>query len=104
MARRSVRSENQLYDVLISLKRHLGSCAVCRYAMRSHDASMVCSVTTEMILTAAKSYDAIVGLRIAARNSDISTVYPCPKLTAHGKLYELTAVPVVVTGYQDRLF
>lgn len=104
MARAIVNSDNRLYDVLVNLKRHLGSCGPCRYAMRNNDRDMMCGTSIEMCLQAIKSYELIVKLRIDSRSEDADMVYPCPKISAHGKSYEQTAIPVLVTGYQGRLF
>lgn len=96
-------SDNRLYENLIGLKRHLMICKQCRPAIKGNDPYAMCKLGITFVMMAAKHYDVLVSLRISAHNSDTRTVFSCPRLSAHGKTYELTAVPVVVVGYQDRL-
>lgn len=99
----NVNADNRLYVLLIGLKRHLAQCPECKISSRTSDAEQMCGVGVRFVIEAAKQYNAIIPLRIKARNSTDHTVFPCPKPSAHGKTYELTALPVVVIGTQDRL-
>lgn len=104
MSRKLTNADNRLYETLINLKRHLGSCAPCRVARKGDDPYMMCRMGIEMVVRAASFYDVLISLRVEARNSDDTTVYPCPSIRAHGRTYEMTAMPVVVIGYQGKLF
>lgn len=104
MTRKTASADNKLFNALISLKRHLGECAACRTAKRCNDPSMMCATGVKIVLSTMTYYDAIIDLRIKSKASDAVTIYPCPSLRAHGKTYELTALPVMVTGIQDRIF
>lgn len=97
-------SDNKLFDSLILLKRHLNECAACRAARKCNDPHMMCSSGIAMVMHCMTYYDTIIALRIQSRNASGEYVYPCPSLRAHGKTYELTALPVAVVGVQDRLF
>ena len=97
-------SDNKLFDTLILLKRHLNSCAECRAAKKCNDPYMMCKSGIAMVLATMTYYDVIIALRIQAKESASEHVFPCPSLRAHGKTYELTALPVMTLGVQDRLF
>jgi hypothetical protein len=103
MANKVSNADNRLYDRLIKLKTHLRSCKVCHAARKTSDPKMMCTFGMTLVLSVADSYDSIIGLRVSAHGSDKVTVFPCPKPSVHGKTFELTAIPVVVVGYQDRL-
>lgn len=104
MPRVKASSDNKLFDVLILLKRHLNECAACRAARKCNDPYMMCSSGIEMVMATMTYYDTIIALRIQAKASTEQHIYPCPSLRAHGKTYELTALPVMTVGVQDRLF
>lgn len=104
MSRSIVNTDNRLYDSLIQLKRHLLSCRDCRVARKSNLPQDMCNAGIRLVWEVAGYYDVIISLRIEAHNNPGQTVFPCPKLSAHGKSYELTAVPLAVTGVMDRLF
>lgn len=96
-------SDNKMYDKLTELKRHLGMCAACRAAISAHEPGLMCKGGAMMVLDAMTHFDAILKVRIKVKASGRQTVYPCPSTRAHGKTYEITAMPVYVTGVQDRL-
>ena len=104
MANVAANRDNKLYELLILLKRHLHSCKLCRGAMKTNNPYDMCREGIDAVLDAAIVYDSVIGIRISARNSDQQTVFPCPRPSLHGKTYELTAIPCVVTGYQDKMF
>lgn len=104
MANKVANADNRLYQHLINLKRHLMKCRDCRGALKGNDPHSMCPEALMYVIGAAKQYDITVQLRIDAHNGMQATVFPCPKLSAHGQAYELTALPVVVIGSQDRLF
>jgi hypothetical protein len=96
-------ADNKLYESLIMLKRHLMTCKPCHEAKISNDPFMLCRDGLNLTLALVDFYDSIIKLRVSARNSGSVTCFPCPSLRAHGQTYELTAVPVTITGYQDKL-
>lgn len=104
MAARAVNSDNKLYDLLVELKRHLRSCNECHMARKVDDPYLMCRQGIFLVLRAASHYDFIVKMRIEARRDGVPVIYPCPEPSVHGKSYEQTAIPVVVVGYQDRMF
>lgn len=97
-------SDNKLYDLLILLKRHLNECAACRAARKCNDPYMMCKTGITFVLSTMTHYDTVIALRLNARAAEGTYVYPCPSPRAHGKTHELTALPVMVVGVQDRLF
>lgn len=103
MAARHVNSDNKLYDHLVQIKRHLRTCRKCTSAIKADNETAMCHDMYRLMFDSIKFYDTLISLRVAARNSRKPITYPCPKLSAHGKSFELTAVPVVVVGYQDSL-
>lgn len=104
MAGYKVNSDNRLADLLIELKRHIRSCKNCQGAIKTRDKSMICDHAIGLILTAAFTYDRVIPRRIAAKKAGADHVFSCPDLSAHGKAYQLTAEPLLVTGIQDGLF
>lgn len=103
MGKPPANSDNKLYDLLIELKRHLRTCKDCMAAMKVSEPYGMCRYCLQLILDSVKYYDVIISLRVAARNSEVKSCFPCPSLRAHGKTYELTALPVSVIGTQERL-
>ena len=99
----NVNADNRLADLLIELKRHLGSCAKCRGAMKTRDKGMLCDHTVGLILTAAWQYDHVIPRRLAARRKGQRFIFACPDISAHGKAAEMTAEPLIVVGVQDTL-
>ena len=97
-------SDNKLYDLLILLKRHLNECASCRAARKCNDPYMMCKPGIVLVMQTMTYYDTIIALRLQSKAATATHVYPCPSLRAHGKTYELTALPVLVQGIQDRIF
>ena len=104
MPKATVNSDNRFYDLLILLKRHMRSCRQCRMARKMVEPYDMCKDGIWLAMKTADYYDTIISLRIAAKNNGEPHIFPCPKPSAHGKTYELTATPMVVTGYQDRIF
>lgn len=103
MDRKTAGSDNRLYDLLIDLKRHLATCKDCKASVKCDDPYMMCKTGITMVMQSAKFYDLIIKLRVKSSNSGSVTCFPCPSLRAHGKSFELTALPVYVTGIQDRM-
>lgn len=104
MAARQVNSDNKLYDVLLELKRHMMSCRECGMSRKVDDPYLMCRQGIFLVLRAAHYSDVVAKLRIEARRDGTPTVYPCPKLSAHGKTYEQTAMPMVAVAYQGMMF
>lgn len=100
----NVNKDQRLYDAMILLKRHLRSCKECASARKSADESRLCIPGARLTLRAADRYDHLIALRTKAFANRDGTVFPCPDLSKHGKSYELTAVPLHVTGIQDGLW
>lgn len=96
--------DQKLYDALIDLKRHMRSCQPCVAAKKSRDPSMMCNQGLSLTGKAAFSYDDVIRLKVAAHNHPGHTIYACPDLTKHGKVYQLTATAFLVTAAQDALF
>lgn len=93
-----------LFREIVSLRRHLRSCRQCMYAKKSGTFGDMCDVSRKLLYVIAYRLDDIVKLRVAARIDDRDYVYACPDIGKHGKSYELTALPLAVTGAQDKLF
>lgn len=100
---RQANVDNALYTTLMDLKRHIARCPSCRLYEKTDDPVLLCKQGIRLVVTAAKQYDKIPSIRIRLRNSKEPYVYPCPSIRAHGKTYELSAIPVIVVGHQDRL-
>ena len=96
-------SDARLFDAMIELKRHLRSCKPCISARKAADEYAMCRTGLRLTLKAADRYDLLISLRRQAFASRQDTVFACPATSAHGKAYELTALPLHVTGVQDRL-
>jgi hypothetical protein len=103
MTKSVTNTDNRLYEKLVQLKYHLRSCKLCHSARKVADPKMMCDLGMTLVLSVADIYDSILGLRVSARRSDQVTVFQCPKPSVHGKTFELTAIPAVLVGYQDRL-
>ncbi len=103
MAKYDVNKDSTLSDGLIALRRHLRSCAECISARKRGEPRQICEYGLRMVLYAADHYESIIRLRVAAHNSGENIVYACPDTSRHGKAYPLVALPLVVTGFQDRL-
>lgn len=95
--------DRNLFDSMIELKRHLRSCRDCIAARKAADEYRMCRTGLRLTLKAADRYDLLISLRRQAFASKQDTVFACPATSAHGKAYELTALPLHVTGIQDRL-
>ncbi len=100
----NVNADNRLADLLIELKRHLGSCRNCKSAMVARDKTMLCEHTIGLILTAAWQYDHVIPRRLQVRRKRQSFVFACPDISVHGKSAEITAEPLIVVGVQDGMF
>lgn len=96
--------DQKLYDTLIDLKRHLRTCRDCLAAQKSNDAYMMCRTGMLLTLQAAKDYDSVIRLRIAAHSNPDGHVFACPDLSKHGKPYSITAPALHVTAVQDGMF
>lgn len=95
--------DSALFDAMIELKRHLRSCKPCTAARKAGDEYAMCQTGLRLTLKAADRYDLLISLRRQAFASKQDTVFACPQTSKHGKAYELTALPLHVTGIQDRL-
>lgn len=100
---RPADSDKHLFDAMIELKRHLRSCKVCIAARKAADEYGMCRSGLRLTLQAADRYDLLISLRIKAFASKQDTVFACPDTSKHGNSYSLTALPLHVTGIQDRL-
>lgn len=98
-----VNQDSALFDAMITLKRHLRSCKHCISARKVNDPYMLCRDGILLTLRAADKYDLLISLRTRAFASKQDTVFACPDTGKHGKSYSLTALPLHVTGVQDRL-
>jgi hypothetical protein len=96
--------DTRLYDTMILLKRHLRSCKSCIAAIKAADGYMMCKEGIWLAVRAAQRYDNLITLRAQAFKDKEGTVIACPEPSKHGKAYELTALPLHVTGVQDGLF
>jgi hypothetical protein len=96
-------ADQKTFDRLITLKRHLRSCRQCANARKAADPYMMCQLGLTLTLNAADSYDGLIKLRAAAFRNRAGTVIACPDASKHGQAYALTALPLHVTGIQDRL-
>lgn len=96
-------ANTRLYDTLVTLKRHLRSCRYCGAALKANDPMAMCGAGMLLTLDAAKGYDSVVRLRIKAHSDPAGTVFACPDLSKHGKVYALTAPALLVTGVQDTI-
>lgn len=95
--------DKMLFDAMIELKRHLRSCTDCVNARKARDPWMMCRRGANLTLEAATKYDLLISLRAEALKDKNGTVFACPDTSKHGKAYALTALPLHVTGVQDRL-
>jgi hypothetical protein len=95
--------DSALFDAMIELKRHLRSCKACSAARKVGDEYAMCRAGLRLTLKAADRYDLLISLRVQAFKDRQDTVFACPDTTKHGQAYALTALPLHVTGVQDRL-
>lgn len=95
--------DRSLFDAMIELKRHLRSCTPCHAARKAADEYGMCRTGLRLTLRAADRYDLLISLRRQAFASRQDTVFACPDTRKHGASYELTALPLHVTGVQDRM-
>lgn len=102
MATRS--ADDKLVDSITTLRRHLKSCKRCHSAIKANAPDGLCQIGALMTLSAATRFDSVIRLRIQAHNTPGHVIFACPKLSAHGKAYELTAEPYQAVAIQDRLF
>jgi hypothetical protein len=100
----SVNKSNTVAVMLLELRRHLGSCKNCRNAMKARDTDAMCRWAKGRIVDIAIRWDANIGMRLQAKRSDGVCVMPCPDVSKHGPAYALSAEPVMVTGFAERLF
>lgn len=96
--------EDKLTDSMMTLKRHLRTCKECIKALKVNDIYLMCHTGAWLVIRSAIHYDSLVKLRIQASQLPGGCVYACPELSKHGAAYELTALPLVVTGIQGQLF
>lgn len=96
--------DDKLADAIVILRRHLRSCRQCTAAIKGMDATMICDHGLLMTLDAAKLFDQLIKLRIAAHNRVDGTVFACPDLSKHGRSYALTAEPYAVSAIKQALF
>jgi hypothetical protein len=100
----TANKDKALFDAMIVLKRHLRSCKPCTAARKAGDPYMMCREGLTKTLMAADRYDHLISLRIKALKDKAGTVFACPDLSKHGEAYALTALPLHVTGIQERMF
>lgn len=96
-------SDQACFDAMIELKRHLRSCKPCHTARKAASEQLMCRTGIRLTLKAADRYDLLISLRAKAFKSRQDTVFACPDISKHGQSYALTALPLHVTGIQDRL-
>lgn len=104
MATRNINTQNLLCVKLLQLRRHFGSCKVCRAARTARDYDALCPWSKSALVEVAVKWDNNIAGRLAARNGNHSYIFPCPDTNAHGPAYALTAEAVIVESAQDRLF
>lgn len=100
----NANSDRRLYDAMIVLKRHLNSCTQCHGARKANDEYGMCPDGLRLVLRAADRYDHLITLRAKALKNVTGVVFACPDLSRHGRSYALAALPLQVTGIQDRMF
>ena len=103
MTARKEVTYNRAANALITLKRHLRSCKECSAGLKAGSAHLMCAQGLTMTVSAAKLYDGVISARVAAKSNGGDLLFLCPDTTQHGIAYALTALPVAVTGIQDRL-
>ena len=101
--RASSTRDAKLAANLVDLKNHLKKCRSCSSAFKSHSPHDMCEAGMMMVLKSALCYDVVIKLRIQAHNTKDHTVFACPDISKHGQSYTLTALPMMVSGIQDRL-
>lgn len=89
---------------MTALTAHLRRCRECRTAMKGDASEWICHEGKILTLEAAKHFSSLVRLHTAARDHDGHVVYACPNLMKHGQGYSMTAQPLVVMAFQDKLF
>ncbi len=99
----TANSDARLFDAMIQLKRHLRSCRDCSVARKAADPYRMCRLGMTLTLSAADRYDLLISLRTKAFKDKQGTVFACPDTSKHGTAYALTALPLHVTGIQERL-
>lgn len=104
MATRNINAQNLLCVKLLQLRRHFGSCKVCRAARTARDYDTLCAYSKTTLVEIAVKWDHNIAGRLAARNGNHSYIFPCPDPNAHGPAYALSAEAVIVDSVQDKMF
>lgn len=99
-----INSDNRLADMLLDLKRHLRTCRDCQAAVKVRDETMMCRYTIRLILAAVTRHDSLISHRLAVKRTCGNVFYACPDISAHGKVWAMTAEPLVASGVQEGLF
>lgn len=103
MTARQEVTYNRAANALIALKRHLRTCKECKVAIKCGIPRDMCLQGLNCTIQAAKLYDGVISARVAAKSNGGELLFLCPDTSKHGMAYALTALPVAVTGVQDRL-
>lgn len=104
MARSTINAQHGLSNRLLILKRHLRTCDTCFGARKANDPHNLCDTGIRMVLECADKYDALIDLRVKARDPSINAIIPCPDPAKHGSAYSLIATPLIVSGEMQALF
>ena len=97
-------SHDKVLNALVNVKRHVRGCRQCHLSRKSGVVGDMCEDGLRFMSDAMHILDEVIALRLKAYAMSDPYVIPCPDPSKHGDTYAMTAIPVAVTGFQDRLF